>query len=508
VDAPRPGLRRLRRGALRRRRHDPPPLTRVARAAITVLLFASVLHAAPAAAGTPDDSPYIDSVGAALPGPQWARADYDRGFSNDEWAGIRWAYVWVAWSDIERAPGVYDFAGLDGLVASAHAHRVHLMMQVQTAGDFVLPGPAQLANTGGYRTNSRHPMPPSSAPRDMSGPMEFWRALARHYMPDGDLARARGWSDGYGVRFFEVENEPDSFPWITGTWSTVPKDYALYVSIVKQTLESLSPLLRVVGPAIATGPDSSGCCNGLSWLEQVLRADTGLDWASDDYRAAVAAGRKVLSAGPFIDAFSFHDDFYQAASSYSQERARAVRALVGRYARESDPVVWMTEGAPLVRPGDQVPYARTQAQVTIRLLHAGVGRLNFDTGMRGDSPSALASDPAALEARAMATYFPSATGIRDESARIGSLAGRPVEAYSWTNPRTRLTSLIVWAPDEAAGSGATGPAFDVRLPVKTARAVVVDRDWSTHETTATDGAVAVTLQPADPSGVVIVAERP
>src|SRR5207302_1424053 len=160
---------------------------------------------------------YMDSVSAALPGPQWMRADYEQAFANDQWAGIRWAYVWVAWSDIEMVPGVYDFSGLDGLVASAHSHGVHLMMQVQTAGDFVIPGPAQLLATGGYRTNSRHPLLPSAAPRDMNGPMAFWRTLVRRYMPGGILARSNGRPDGYGVRFYEVENEPDTFPWITGT---------------------------------------------------------------------------------------------------------------------------------------------------------------------------------------------------------------------------------------------------------------------------------------------------
>src|SRR5260370_30950257 len=133
------------------------------RIALLFVLLAPQLGAAANAAPSVvsvDESPYMDSIGAAIPGPQWVRDDYEKAFANDEWAGIRWAYDWVTWSDIEVVPGLYDFSGLDGLVSSAHAHGLHLMMQVQTAADFVVPGPAQLLATGRYRTNSHHPLRP------------------------------------------------------------------------------------------------------------------------------------------------------------------------------------------------------------------------------------------------------------------------------------------------------------------------------------------------------------
>jgi hypothetical protein len=481
-------------------------ISRVTSSFLRVASAAAVLVgllAAPRASASPtgaDDSPYMDSVGAALPGPQWVRADYERAFTNDEWAGIRWAYVWVSWSDIERTPGMYDFTGLDGLVASARRHRLQLMMQVQTGGDFVLPGPAQLLATGGYRTNSMHPLPTSSAPRNMRGPMAFWRVLARRYMPDGGLAKTEHWADGYGVRFYEVENEPDSLPWITGSWSTVPKDYALYVSYVSRTLKAVSPSLRVVGPALSTGPDGAGCCSGISWLDQILGSDGNVEWASDTYRADVAAGQVVVGAGAYIDVFSFHDDFADAASAYSVDRARTVWRVVRRHAPRHRPVIWETEGAPLTRPGDDVSYARAQAQVTIRLIAAGVTRLNFDaSSLRGDSPQERSSDPAGLEARALTTYFPS-------SRRVVAmhLAGG-VESYSWTNPQTGLRSVIVWAMDEPARSGAAGRPFTVSVPIRTAKAVVVSHDWRSA-TVRARGRVAVDLERADPSPVVIVAE--
>jgi hypothetical protein len=477
------------------------------------LLVPTLLHVPPAGAGQPgiraDESPYMDSVSAALPGPQWMRSDYERGFANDEWAGIRWAYVWVDWSDIEKVPGLYDFSGLDDLVVSAHSHGIDLMMQVQTGGDFVVPGPAQLAATGGYRTNARHPVLPSSAPRNLEGPIGFWRAIARHYMPNGQLAHAEHWTDDYGVRYFEVENEPDSLPWITGTWSNVPKDYALYVSVVRRTLRSVWPDLKVVGPALGTGPDGSGCCSGLSWLDQVLRVDGDLQWASDQYRTAVAGGQPIVGGGPLIDVYSFHDDFYDPSSSYSIDRTRGVRDVVRRYSRQvrypapSGPVLWETEGGPVTRPGDQVTYARDQAQVTIRLINAGVQRVNFDaSGLRGDSPSTRDTDPAALEARALATYFPSYRGIVSRTSQITLAAHNAVEAYSWTDRRTHLRSWILWAPN---GSGA---AFTVPVPVRTPFALLLAHDWASSQVRSVRGTVAVDVQPGTPSEVVMVVERP
>jgi hypothetical protein len=80
-----------------------------------------------------------------------------------------------------------------------------------------------------------------------------------------------------------------------------------------------------------------------------------------------------------------------------------------------------------------------------------------------------------------------------------------VESYSWTNPQTGLRSVIVWAMDEPARSGAAGRPFTVSVPIRTAKAVVVSHDWRSA-TVRARGRVAVDLERADPSPVVIVAE--
>src|SRR4029077_9366957 len=124
-------------------------------------------------------SPYMDNVAPILPDQLalWQTVPYDANFANDKAMGIHWSYVTVVWTDIEQVPGVYNWAPLDSIVESAHSHGIHMMMQVQTGGDFVVPGPAQLIATGGYRTNSLHPVPPPAAPVNMQGELPFWIAL-------------------------------------------------------------------------------------------------------------------------------------------------------------------------------------------------------------------------------------------------------------------------------------------------------------------------------------------
>jgi hypothetical protein len=187
---------------------------------------------------------------------------------------------------------------------------------------------------------------------------------------------------------------------------------------------------------------------------------------------------------------------------------RTITALAGqpRYPTSATPVLWETEGGPTRT--DNAEYAREQAQVTVRLLAAGVQRLNLDTaGMRGDSPTALATDPIAREVAALTRAFPAAAGVTAQGARLTASSGHPVEAYSWTDPVSQRTSWILWAVNEPSGSRRTGAPVAVDVPVRGGgRVRVTGPDWSAHEMAATGDRVRVTLQSGDPSGITIVTE--
>src|SRR5437660_3750181 len=125
------------------------------------------------AAGVPTypygDSPYMDTLNAATPGSACdpPHNNYQLQLDHDQMTGIHWAYLSLAWSDVEQVPGQYDFSCPDSVVTYAHSRQVNLMIQVQTAGDWVVPGPAQLAASGGNRPNTMHPSPPSAAPMNI-----------------------------------------------------------------------------------------------------------------------------------------------------------------------------------------------------------------------------------------------------------------------------------------------------------------------------------------------------
>src|SRR5438270_13116705 len=119
-----------------------------------------------------------------------------------------------------------------------------------------------------------------------------------------------GWRDGYGILDYEVENEPDSWPFFTaGNWQTVARDYAAYITGIAAAVHSIDHKVKIIAPTLATGPDTSGPPlstmgggDGSQFLDHILNATNDpayMAWASDDYRAAAASGSQALvGAGP------------------------------------------------------------------------------------------------------------------------------------------------------------------------------------------------------------------
>lgn len=504
-------------------RHTPRVMLALV-AVLALMTSARAVQAASPPAYPFQDSPYMDTLVGATPGSACS-PQHDNQFGNyllqlqhDQMTGIHWAYFFITWSDVEQVPGQYDFSCPDMVVEAAHQYQVNLMIQVQTAGDWTVPGPAQTAASGGDRTNTMAPEPPCAAPMNIDASTAFWKAVADRYRPGGSLSAAGGWNDGYGVSYFEVENEPDSLLFVNGDWSTCPKDYALYVSHVRSALNAVDPSLQLVAPALAQNDtpcqvNTINPCLGIAWLDQVLRTDpASLTWASDQYRAAVTGGQPIVGAGPSVAVYSFHEDNPDVTSTVLSDRPAAIRALLSRYATQAYPTqpqapIWDTEGDLVTRDSNHAAYAWGSAQMAMELLAAGVTRFNFDWGTQeGDSGATLATDPSFLSTKALTAYFPSGHGVSNVSAAFTASAGQTVDAYAWTNPTTGLVSRTLWAEDEPSGSGTSGTPFTVDVPVTTPYAIVVGSDWSQTVVPAHAGSVAVSLQRGDPSPTVMVVE--
>src|SRR5689334_8962406 len=127
-------------------------------------------------------SPYVVNVGPQLPGKVWTQP-FEAIFTNAQDAGVRWGFIFVTWSDVQTVPGQIDLSGLDQVVISAHAHRINLILQVQSTGDWDVTTPAEALATGGYRTNTMHPIltPKTAAPINIDAAIPLWQTLVARY---------------------------------------------------------------------------------------------------------------------------------------------------------------------------------------------------------------------------------------------------------------------------------------------------------------------------------------
>ena len=491
--------------------------------ALALALICSILTLSQARAFADSDadaSPYVVNVGPQLPGKVWNQP-YDTVFGNAEDVGVRWGFIFVTWSDVQSLPGQIDLSGLDQVVLSAHAHKINLILQVQSTGDWDVTTPAEALATGGYRTNSMHPLltPKTAAPTNIDAAIPLWQALIDRYDRHGTLAQEQGWNGGYGIEDYEVENEPDFLPWPNGNWETVTKDYALLLSHLAPAAKAIDPSLQLLAPALSgvdsttTGPIPN---TGLTWLDTLLSADPStLSFASDQYRAA---GLPALGAGPFVDVFSFHCDFVDPTTNAHVVRAANVRQIVANYASQpaypTNPTApaWCTEGSATTYDStnttQQFRFAWAQVQYASEMMGGGVPRFNYDFGDEAsDAPGTWSTAPIRGATLALTSFFPSASGVSEVSSSLTALAGQTVIGYQRIDPVTGLKSTVMWAQDEAAGSGATLPPFTIKFPVSTPQAILVDpHDWSHTTVTAVNGTVPVPLNRADPSPPYMVIE--
>jgi hypothetical protein len=506
--------------------------------AFAAAIFLAIWSITSADAGTPtpepDDSPYEINIGAQLPGqPIWQRG-FDTMFASAEKVGMHWALVDVTWSDVQQLPGKIDFSGPDQVVISAHSHHINLIIQVETTGDWGLTLPAQALATGGYRTNLLQPPvigtkpplanPHTAAPMNIEAAIPFWTELVERYHPHGSLAQQQGWNDSWGVTHYEVENEPDSFPWINGNWEIVTKDYGLYLAHLAPKVKAIDPSVRLLGPALSTGGFSARTGplpnTGLTWLDTLLSASPMmLTYASDQYRQARLPS---IGAGPFIDVYSFHCDFVDPSTNAHVVQSEGVREVIARYNTQAgyptDPnaQAWCTEGSATLSyntPGSNQRYAWAQVQYATEMLGGGVPRFNWD--FAGNPPG----EQVQKAAMALTSFFPSGSGVVSITDSLTALAGQKVFGYQWTNPATGLKSNVMWAQDAPAlqlpvlGSGlgfplvTTPPPFTIQFPVATSRALIVNpHDWTRTAINVVNHAVPVPLNRADPSPPYMVIE--
>ncbi len=285
------------------------------------------------------ESPYIghtgswDGKGGAMLGASKV-PDLDKEVEM----GLRWTFMCVYWSQMEP-DGPVDLSknipdawrSLDAFVKEAHKRRMNILMQAPVVG----------GNAGGPPEWAGRRVDGKSAPRNMDALVDFMGKMAARYSPGGTLAQEQGWGMDYGVRAWEMDNEPESY---FTNWKGQAANYAELVTRTTQAIKGIDPQAVILAPSMASGS------HGIHWLEQTLDAEGR--HGSPQFKE----NRKSYSIGPVTDVVSFHnyeglDSFFSGKDFTITDAFSQIRTVFEKwenaspgfeYERKMD--YWHTEG--------------------------------------------------------------------------------------------------------------------------------------------------------------------
>jgi len=185
--------------------------------------------------------------------------------------GLHWTFLPVEWSAIEKKgpadlsqPRCPQAAQLDDFVIAARHRKLNILLQIVIGGN--AGGPPRWA---GRREDGK------SAPQNMTAAVEFGRKLALRYSPHGILAHREMWNDAFGVRAWELDNEPESY---RTCWKNQAGDYAEFATRTAKTVH------LVDSKAITIVAATAGGTHATPWLAAAL--DSSQLQGSPSYRAA------------------------------------------------------------------------------------------------------------------------------------------------------------------------------------------------------------------------------
>jgi len=256
------------------------------------------------------ESPYLGHTGSwdGKGGGLWGSSklvDLER----EREMGLRWTFMPVYWQALE-SDGPVDLSrnippewqALDRFVIAAQRRGLNILMQAPVVG----------GNAGGPPKWAGRREKGKSAPANMDALVAFAEKLVVRYRPGGVLAEREGWGDRYGVRAWELDNEPESY---LTHWKGQAGDYAEFATLVSARIKAVDPQAVIVLPGLAAGK------HGLAWLQAALTA------SSMNGSSAFAEQGKAYSIGPVADVVSFHN--YEGLDSAFSGEPRTIAQVFG-----------------------------------------------------------------------------------------------------------------------------------------------------------------------------------
>lgn len=434
-------------------------------------------------------SPYIGHTGSwDGRGGGMGGSPKERDMDAEREMGLRWTFMPVCWRQLEPAGPVDPnrelppaWKTLDDFVIAAHARGLNVLMQAPVVG----------GNAGGPPDWAGRREKGKSAPKDMQALADFAGKLAARYRPGGTLAARESWGDKYGVRAWELDNEPAGY---FTSWNGQAGDYAEFVTKAARRIHQADPKAVVVAPAYACGGGDT------AWLEDALDAPKLA--GSPEYKRQ---GTR-FSIGPATDAVSFH--IYEGLDTAISGRDRTVeraftdmRSVFERheeklsgqgYARKQE--YWHTEGNyDFLGILPEERRAAWRFQFMTRAFAAGIRKVAVMDASR--------KEQAAVKAyiQALPDPFP----MKPATDRLKTLRGRVAAfIHPSRNGKAESQVWVVWA---VAGAGDA----EVELPVLHDRVKTLAIDGRREELTATKRRIRIRLKGDDKMAPpLIVLDRP
>ncbi len=318
---------------------------------------------------------------------------------------------------------------LDAFIMAAHARKLNVLMQAPVIG----------GNAGGPPSWAGRREKGKSAPANMEAAAAFAGKLAARYAPRGTLAAKEGWQERYGVRVWELDNEPDGY---LTHWKEQAADYAEFVTKTAAAIRQVDPQAVILGPAVM------GSGNAPAWIEAAL--DAPAMRGSPEFR-----GRgEPYSIGPALDVVSFH--IYEGLDTAFTGKDRTIKVAFGEvrdvferwqtrargFAYPPKQEYWQTEGNfDFLGILSQKRRAAWRIQFFTRAFNAGIRKVVVMD----------ASPPEQVAVRAYIRALPDPFPMQPAKDRVVTFSGTPVIYCHLDN--TNLTAGRVWILWAAAGTG-------------------------------------------------------
>lgn len=131
--------------------------------------------------------------------------------------GAAWDRDELLWDIVEPEQGKWTWERTDRAVRAAHEHHIEILGLLDYWGKWAKP----------------------LSDEAYAGYANYVKTMVNRYKPGGEFARAEGWTDGYGIRNWEIWNEPATF------WTGSGEQFGRLLKVACEAVKAADPEGRV-----------------------------------------------------------------------------------------------------------------------------------------------------------------------------------------------------------------------------------------------------------------------